>query len=186
MGLIGAAPQAFELRACQSRTPKEHLKELIVNPGNVTVAASLVKYLRRGVKRQLGVKLLILAVQVNTVFDRDTYYEALADLYDAQALFETVGVTDEPERLEDLELDLGRWPQLIPSILESQYELERARLRHAAAEGFDLPPGDIPALERLVMDVRKKVGAPSQARGRRSAFFGKRLSRRRTRRHGDG
>ncbi len=73
-----------------------------MNPGKVTLAANLVKYLRRGVKRELAGMFLILAVHVNTVLDPETYYKALSDLYDAHALLEAVGLTDDPERLEGL------------------------------------------------------------------------------------
>jgi hypothetical protein len=156
-----------------------------VNPGNVTITANLVPYLRRGVKRELSATLAILATQVDIALDRTTYYNALARFDDARALFDAVGVTDEPEQV-DLELDLSRWPRLLLRALESEYDLEVMRLQDRAAEGFDLSLRELPALGNLVADIRKKVGAAPRRRTKQS-FLERQLARRGIRKgSGDG
>jgi hypothetical protein len=153
-----------------------------VNLGNVTIAANLVPYLRKGVKRELSATLAILASQVEIALDPTTYYNELARLDDARALFDAVGVTDDTEQL-DLELDLDRWPQLLLRTLESEYNIEVARLQDRGAEGFELSPREIPALGGLVSDLRKKVGAPPKRSGSDSL---RQLARRARRNRGDG
>lgn len=153
-----------------------------MSPLTVKIAAELVPYLRRGVRRELGETLATLAFQIDTVLDRATYYEALSQLDDARALFDAVGVLDEPEQA-DLELELCRWPRLLVRVLESQYEIETMRLQDRAAEGVALPAREIPALGELVSDVRKKAQAPARGSGKRS---GRQRARRVRRSRGDG
>jgi hypothetical protein len=129
-----------------------------VTSGNLTIAAKLVPYLRKGVKRELSATLAILAFQVDTALDPTSYYDALARFDDARALLEAVGVSDSAQQRE-LELDLYRWPRLVLEALESEYNVELMRLQDRAAEGFELPSREIPALGALVAEVRKKVGA---------------------------
>lgn len=131
-----------------------------MSPGSVTITASLVPYLRNGVKREFSATLASLAFQVDTALDPVTYYTALARFDDVRALFDAVGVTDEP-RQHDLELDLGRWPLLLLRALESEYDVEVMRLQDHSAEGLDLALREVPALGSLVADIRKKVDAPS-------------------------
>ncbi len=83
----------------------------MANAGNVTIAASLVRYLRKGVERELGEALESLAIQLDThlhtELDPDRYYNALARFRAAQELLDAVGVTAEPHPT-DLVLDLAR------------------------------------------------------------------------------
>ena len=47
-------------------------------PCNVTMAGKLVRFLRSGFKREVGANVRILAIEVDTTIDRETYYGALA------------------------------------------------------------------------------------------------------------
>jgi hypothetical protein len=154
-----------------------------VNPsggGNVTIAGKLVRFLRSGVKRELSANVAILQVELDTDLDPETYYGALARFDAARELLDVIGVSDVPEP-QDVELDLGRWPQLVFEALKSQHEAEITRLEDARASGVDLPTRDVPALGCLVADVRKKVGAPPR-RTREQSFLERALARRRPRR----
>lgn len=148
--------------------------------GNVTIAGKLVRFLRSGVKREFSASVAILQIQLDTNIDPETYCDALALFDAARTLLDAIGVSDEPEP-QDVELDLGRWPQLVLKALESQHEAELTRLEDARASGVDLPTRDVPALGCLVADVRKRVGAPPR-RGRPQSFLEKQLARRRPRR----
>lgn len=153
--------------------------------GNVTIAGKLVRFLRSGVKRELGASVAILQIEVDTNIDPKTYYDALARFDAARTLLDAIGVSDEPEP-QDVELDLGRWPRLVLKALESQHDAELIRLEDAHAGGFDLPTREVPALGCLVADIRKKVDAPP-IRGRQQSFMERQLARRRVRRsRGDG
>ncbi len=153
-----------------------------MSPDGVTVAAKLVPYLRRGVKRELSDTLAILSFQLDTALDETTYYDALAKFDEARALFDAVGVVEE-RRQSDLELDARRWPRLLLRALESQYDIEMMRMQDRAAEGFGVPLLEIPALRDLVSDVREKVGAPSGGGGKDSI---RQLARRMRRSRGNG
>ena len=153
-----------------------------MNPASVTVDAKLLPYLRRGVRRELSDTLAILAFQLDTALDLTTYHDTLAKFDEARALFDAVGVADEPTQI-DLELDACRWPRLLLRVLESQYDIEMMRLQDRAAEGFGVPLREMPALRDLVSDVREKVGAPSKGGGKDSM---RQLARRMRRGRGDG
>jgi hypothetical protein len=153
-----------------------------VTQGHVTVAANLVPYLRRGIKRELSATLVLLAFQIDATLDRPTYHNALARFDEARALFDVVGVSDDPQQ-RDLELDLCRWPRLVLRVLESEYDVEVMRLQDRAAEGFELSVRELPALGSLVSDVRKKVGAPPRRSSKESI---RQLSRRIRRSRGSG
>jgi hypothetical protein len=146
-----------------------------VNPGSVRIAASLLPYLREGVKREWSAALTILAIELDTDLDPDSYYKALARFDAARTLFEAVTASEAPEPVE---LDLGRWPRLVLRVLELEYDAEVRRLQDAAAEGFQLPAREIPALERLIVDIREKVGAPPR-HGQPSLLKRQRAQRRR-------
>jgi len=151
----------------------------------VTITGKLVRFLRSGVKRELGASVAVLQIELDTNIDRETYYGALARFDAARTLLDAIGVSDKPEP-QDVELDLGRWPRLVLKALESQYDAELVRLEDAHAGGFDLPTRDVPALGCLVADIREKVGAPPR-RERQQSFLERQLARRRTRRsRGDG
>lgn len=152
----------------------------------VIISASLVRYFRRGLRRELGASIASLAVIVDTTLDPEAYQAALARFDEARALFEIVGVLDRADQL-DLEVDLDRSPHLVLRALESQHKIERMRLEDAAAVGTRLPKCHVPALNRLVSDVRAKTGIYPPPTRRRS-FLEQRLAawlRARSRR-GDG
>lgn len=150
--------------------------------GNVTIAGKLVPLLRGGVKRELAANLELLAIQLDTTIDPAPYYAALARFDAARTLLDAIGVSDDPAQL-DVELDLGRWPQLVLTALESQHQAELIRLEQAHADECDLPTRDVPALGRLVEEVRKQVTAPSK---RPTSFLDEDLGRRIRRPRGDG
>ncbi len=150
--------------------------------GQVTIAANLVPYLRRGVKRELSATLGLLAFQLDTALDRAEYYDALARFDEARALLDAIGVSDDRVQHE-LELELGRWPRLLLRVLESEYDIEVMRLQDRVAEGFDLPLGEIPALGGLISDVRKQVEVTPRRGGGEST---RQLSRRSRRSRGNG
>lgn len=150
----------------------------------MTIAGKLVRFLRSGVQRELGASIAILQIELDTTIDPETYYGALARFDAARTLLDAIGVSDEPEP-QDVELDLGHWPQLVLKALESQLDAELVRLEDARAGGYDLPTRDVPALECLVADVRKKVDAPPR-RGHQQPVLERQLARRRARSRGDG
>jgi hypothetical protein len=152
-----------------------------VNPGKVTIAASLLPYLREGVKREWSAALTVLAIELDTDVDPDSYYKALARFDAARTLFEAVVASEAPEPV-DLVLDLARWPRLVLRVLELEYDAEVRRLQDAAAEGFQLPAREIPALQRLVVDIREKVGAPP--RPKQPSLLKRQLAQRRRRSRG--
>jgi hypothetical protein len=147
-----------------------------VTPSRVRIAGSLVRYLRNGVKRELSTTLEILTIQLDTTLDPGTYNNALARLYDAQALFEAVGMTEDSE-LADLVLDLGRWARLALRLLELEYDVELTRLQNATADGVEPPLRDVPALRRLVADIRETLGAVSSKPDRPWRQIARRLGR---------
>jgi hypothetical protein len=128
--------------------------------GVVRIAGKLVRFLRSGVKLELGANAEIIAAQATPDTHLKTYYRALARFDAARALLKEIGVSDQREP-QDVELDLARWPTLLLKALESQLDQELIRLEGAHAEGIDLPPRDLQALGCLVADIRRKVGAPA-------------------------
>lgn len=152
--------------------------------GDVTIAGKLVRFLRSGVKRELAASVAILAIEVDTNIDPETYYGALARFDAARTLLDAIGVSDESEP-EDVELNLGRWPRLVLKALESEHDAELIRLGDADARGYDLPTRDVPALGCLVASIRKKIGAPP--RRAQQSCLERQIARRRSRRsRGDG
>jgi hypothetical protein len=139
----------------------------MANPGNVTIAAGLVRYLRKGVKRELGEALESLAIQLDThlhtELDPDRYYKALARFQAAQELLDAVGVTAAPNPT-DLVLDLGRWPRLVLKALELEYDANLVGLESVAADGIELPTRDLPVLADLVTSIRETVDVPRHPR----------------------
>jgi hypothetical protein len=126
--------------------------------GNVTIAGSLVRYLRAGVKRQLSAASEILQVELEeTAPDPSTYRAALALFDEARTLLDTIGFVDQ-DAPADVEIDLSHWPQLLLRSLEAEYEMEVTRLQDAVAHGIELPARDMPALELLLAEIRKKTG----------------------------
>jgi hypothetical protein len=109
----------------------------------------------------------------------------VAQFTDACALFDFIGLIDDPEQA-DVALDLGRWPLLVLRSFECERDREVRRLQDAVYEGFELPLRDIPALGTLVADIRAKVGAPPRHK-RHQLFLDRQLMQRRLRRRrGDG
>jgi hypothetical protein len=151
-----------------------------MNPGEIAIDGGLVRYLRRGVKRELGANLAILQVEVDTCLDPRIWREALARFDDARAMFELIGIADDPEQ-PDLSLDLGRWPRLTLRVLESEHRAEVMRLEDARHEGFDLPARDVPVLGELIAEIRKKTGTSRRHRHNESVLA-RQFARRRTRR----
>jgi hypothetical protein len=151
-----------------------------MEPGDVTVDGKLQRFLRRGVRRELGAILDILELQVDVGLDPETWPDALARFDDARALLDLIGIVDEPDQ-PDLVIDLGRWPRLVLRALETEHDAEVRRLQDAAADGYSLPSRDIPALGILVEDIRQKVGARPRRR-RTCMFLETQVARRRNRR----
>jgi len=149
---------------------------------NVTIPGNLVSFLRSGVKRELAANVELLAIELDATIDPAPYYVALARFDAARTLFDAIGVSDDPAQ-PDVALDLGRWPQLVLAALESQHQAELIRLEQAHAGEFDVPTRDVPALGRLVAEIRKQVAAPPE---RATSFLGEDLARRIRRPRGDG
>lgn len=141
----------------------------MANAGNVMIAASLVRYLRKGVKRELIEASESLAIQyathLHTDLDSGRYYETLSRFQAAQELLDAVGVAADPHPT-DLVLDLSRWPRLVLKALKLEYDANIVGLESAAADGVELPTRDLLVLEDLLAEIRKKVGAPQQLRAR--------------------
>jgi hypothetical protein len=151
----------------------------------VTVAGNLLHYLRSGLKREIGAVLTNLQVEVEHTLEPQNWKRGVAQLTDACALFEFIGLTDDSEQA-DLALDLGRWPLLVLRSFECEHDREVGRLQDAAYEGFELPLRDVPALGTLVAEIRKKVEAPPPHK-RHQLFLERQLAQRRFgRRRGDG
>jgi hypothetical protein len=128
-----------------------------VTKGELVIPASVVPYLRSGVKRELAEILSIMQVEVGGALDPDVWRAALERLDQARALFEEIGLTDDPDQRE-LALGLLGAPRLLLRVLQSEHDLEVVRRQDAEHEGFDRPPGDLPELESLVRDLRKRIG----------------------------
>lgn len=154
--------------------PRENTKaDLITIPGKV------VKYVRRGAKAELGHSLAIYEIAIHSDrIDPKAYAIAAARLDAARSLFEAVGPSDDP-RQEDIQLDLRRWPRLLLRVLDEQLDAEVRRLQDAAAEGFELPVREVPALRALTAEVRKRTGAPPRRRRSHSFLERSRAKRRR-------
>jgi hypothetical protein len=135
----------------------------MTTPGKVTIAGSLVRYLRSGVRDEMAKAVDILQAELDTSLTPATFRSGLARFDDSRTLLETIGLVDEP-RPVDVQLDLDRWPALVLKALASEYAREVQRVQDAAAVGIEIPAPDVPALESLLADLREKVGAPSRQR----------------------
>jgi hypothetical protein len=152
--------------------------------GKVTIAGSLVRYLRAGVKRQMNAASEILQVELEeTAPDLSTYGAALARFDEGRALLDLIGFVDQ-DAPADVEVDLSRWPQLLLRSLEAEYEMEVTRLQDAVAHGIGLPARDLPALELLLAEIRKKTGGA--VTGQQLPLERRPESRRTRRSRGDG
>jgi hypothetical protein len=147
---------------------------------DATIAGELVRFLRSGVKEELGANAEIIVAQVTPDTNLRTYYRALDRFDAARALLEEIGVVAQLKP-QDVELDLARWPRLLLKALESQLDQELIRLETAHADGIDMPPRDLAALECLVADIRRKVGAPARSE-REQSRLERQLARRPPRR----
>jgi hypothetical protein len=155
--------------------------------GLVPIAGKLVRFLRSGVKLELGASAEIIVAQAaaDAHLRPETLHRAFARFDAARTLLEEIGVSDQLEP-QDVELDLARWRGLLLKALESQLDQELIRLESAHAEGIDLIPRDLRALGCLVADIRRKVGAPARPE-REQSRLERQLARRPPRRHrGDG
>lgn len=155
----------------------------MTDPGTVTIDATLVRYLREGVKQELNANVWDLQAQLETTIDPPTFRSILACFDESRSLFEFVGFVEEPDQ-ERLTVDLSRWPRLVLRALESQHDAEVRRLQDAAASNFMLPLRDVPALGALVSAIREKTGVPPWVRRdqRREQSMLRRLARMRKRR----
>lgn len=129
----------------------------------ITIPAVLVRYLRLGLQSQLSARVDMLAVVLEGRVDEPSYREALYGFDDARSLLDTIGV-GEHEGQDDVELDLSESGELVLKALESQHRFEVMRLEDAAAHGVPIPEREVPALGRLLADVRKRVCVSEGAR----------------------
>ncbi len=127
------------------------------------IEGKLVRFLRSGAMEELGASAEIIVVQTAAGVHRKpkTFYRALARFDPARTLLDEIGVSDQLEP-QDVEIDLGRWGELVFKALKSQLDQELIRLEGAHADGIDLPPRDLQALASLVDDIGTKVGAPAR------------------------
>lgn len=130
-------------------------------PRKVTIAGSLVRYLRSGVRDEMAEAVDILQAELDTSLTPATFRRGLARFDDSRSLLETIGLVDEPKPV-DVQLDLDRWSQLVLKALASEYGREVQRVQDAAAAGIEIPARDVLALESLLAELREKVGAPSR------------------------
>ncbi len=130
----------------------------------ITIPATLVRYLRRGVQSQLSARVDTLSVVLEGRIDESRYRDALGGFDAARALMDEIGVSDEDTH-DDIELDLGgESGQLVLKSLDAQHRVEATRLEDAAAHGVQLPERDVPELGRLLAEVRKRVRVSEAAR----------------------
>lgn len=130
---------------------------------SVTIPGKLVPYLRAGLKHEIGLRLVILQVEIETELDPETYYAALTRLQSAAALFDLIGLENRSDQ-PDVEVDLGSSARLLLKALETQHRIEVQRLQDAAADGVQLPQRDVPELGALVSLIRQRTCAPSPHR----------------------
>lgn len=129
----------------------------MTDPKYVTIAGSLVRYLRTGAKSEMRRAIDILQVELDTSLTPATFRSALARFDDSRTLLEMIGLVDEA-RQADLELDLARSPQLVLKTLASEYDKELQRIQDACACEIEIPARDLRDLERLLAEVRSNVG----------------------------
>ena len=118
-----------------------------------------------------------------TAPDPSAYRAALARFDEARTLLDAIGFTGQDAPV-DVEVDLSRWPRLLLRSLEAEYDMELTRLQDAAAHGIELPAHDMPALESLLAEIRKKTGGA--VRGQHVPLERQPESRRTRRSRGDG
>ncbi len=154
--------------------------------GTVTVDKRLVRYLRNGVKQEMGASVFEILMQLDKqAVDPSMFRAVLACFDDSRSLFECVGFVEECPA-KDLVIDLTRWPSLVLRVLEAQYSIERARIDDARAAKIPIPDRDVPQLGVLVAEIRRKTGASRKRRRRYRTFLEEQLAKRRNkRRRGD-
>jgi hypothetical protein len=122
---------------------------------SVIVPASVVRYLRDGVKQEMLIQFELLRIYLTTSIDPEGFHNAFACLDEARALFEDVGIIE----TEPVELALSLSP-LVCRIVQREYETVRMRVEDADAEGFPSPSLDLPVLEALVAQCREQSETP--------------------------
>lgn len=140
---------------------------MTTSTSEITIAAPLVRFLRRGLKRKLAATASTLYVQLEVHIIAKEWKETLTSFTDGCELLAKVGVSDETEP-HDLTLDLDRWGALILRSLEGEYRDGKARIEDAQKAGYNpaLIGKDIPALGELLRDIRKRTGMrPRRRRG---------------------
>jgi hypothetical protein len=136
---------------------------MTTSPGNVTVAGSLVRYLRSGVKEEMAGAIEILQAELDTNLTPATFRTALRRFDDSRTVLEMIGFVDEPNPV-DVQLDLSRWPQLVLKALGSEHSKKVQRVQDAAAAGIKMPRRDISGLESLLAEVRTRLGTVAEDR----------------------
>lgn len=120
------------------------------------IEGGLVPYLRKGALRQMAAALEVLNVEVTQDEpDPDVYGRALARFDEARALFDVIGLSESGGE-RDIELDVGPWHALLAKALKTQYSIEVSRLEDAAADGVQLDQRHVPALGKLVAELRER------------------------------
>jgi hypothetical protein len=142
----------------------------MIAPGTTqTIDAKLVRYLRKGVQREVQANNWDIGDQLETAVDPDTTIDppallsAFASFDESRSLFEFVGFIDEPDQA-NLLVDLSRWPILL-RVLESQRNWEVRRRQDVAVKNLMAPLEDLPALTALISAVQEKTGTPPRAQG---------------------
>jgi hypothetical protein len=157
-----------------------------VNPGQARVPGEMVRYVRKGVKREFGASLVVLGIEVETTVDLETCEAALDRFEAVRTLLWEIGLADDPQQ-PDFEFDLlGRWGMLVLKSLESVHAAELMRLQDAATDGIDLPQRDIEALGSLIADLRSKIDPASRSTRWSRFAWRTRETREARRRPGDG
>jgi hypothetical protein len=154
VGLAGpfssSAPRRGAARCASSQSRRAVGKPTLAIKGN------LVRYLRKGVLREMAEALQILQVAVaQASIDVSVYGNALVSFEQTRTLLEAIGLSDTADERE-LRIDDERLRGLIVTALKMQYELERSRLEDAAADGVQLDPRDVPTLGHLVAQLRNE------------------------------
>ena len=137
-----------------------HSKPRGVTPSSITIPGPLVRYVRAGVKREIGSRLAILQDEIDRDLDPETYSAALARLWPATELLDLIGLEDRPNQL-DIEVDLTTSARLLLKVLEIQHRIEVQRLQDAIVDGIHLPEKDVADLGALVSFIRRNANGRS-------------------------